>query len=50
MTHVICVQIDAANTRIELTPENFMRVFMIMYPPSPETLSDLANQVRAIVL
>ncbi|XP_043190453.1 1-acylglycerol-3-phosphate O-acyltransferase Pnpla3-like [Amphibalanus amphitrite] len=38
------IVIDAANTRIELTPENFMRVFMIMYPPSPETLSDLANQ------
>ncbi|XP_037086569.1 1-acylglycerol-3-phosphate O-acyltransferase Pnpla3-like, partial [Pollicipes pollicipes] len=36
--------IDAANTRVEMTPENLLRVFMIMYPPSPETLSDLANQ------
>jgi len=38
------IVVDAANTRIELTAENFRRVCMIMFPPTPETFSDLGNQ------
>lgn len=38
------IVVDVANTLVEMSVPNFTRMRMIMYPPSPEALSDLANE------
>nr|UEK51503.1 Bmm-like protein 2 [Parasacculina yatsui] len=38
------IVVDVANTLVEMSVPNLTRMRMIMYPPSPEALSDLANE------
>ena len=39
------MQVSAANTRVELSKENLMRMYHIMLPPPPDLIARLANEL-----